>query len=708
MLTSLNPLQKKAVTSTSNRLLVLAGAGSGKTKTLLQKIHYLLDVKKAQASEILAITFSKNAANEMIDRLIMDADKTGAYKEILENKNTTAAQKNKYRLEYQQKFKWIGNLQIRTFHSFCYKLMQTYGVKEFDNKFKLITDDKTKSDEAFSKLSADETVFEVFHKLIIEACEDFEYIYKFKRFILDYYIDKIHLLKQDLKIYPKGKFYSTLQGEKVRSKSEQSIADWLFRHNIRYVYEPNVNTKEFTFKPDFYLVDANIYLEHISSLSADTSGKERQFAKGHIQCVKTFEEDMNDSAYFNKIMEKYVKGKIKDSDTPLHRKLQYLEEFAGYQEEIKDFIRDCVRICDMIKVENVTLDHIYAQSQLDPHERIRLFYEMAMPIITSYLKYCTDKSYLDFNDLINKAVQLLEHNNDIKKVVREQFNYILVDEYQDVNNLQVELLKAIIKPTTKLFCVGDDWQSIYGFRGSNVEHILHFETTFKNAKTIKLNLNYRSSESIVQASNEVIKHNKFKIDKEIVSSRKSTIKLYENIASTKEENVLFAVEKVQELLDSGIPNEEILFLYRRSKMFQDYYFAFRNHGIKIQNKTIHAAKGLEAKVVFIIGLTEGRGGFPDIWLEDRIFQVIKKANHEQLMEEERRLFYVAITRAKDQLFLLTEKGNVSRFLAEIPESLKQREAETLFKEADFVLCKNCKTQNAVGANFCSNCGKKIK
>lgn len=92
-------------------------------------------------------------------------------------------------------------------------------------------------------------------------------------------------------------------------------------------------------------------------------------------------------------------------------------------------------------------------------------------------------------------------------------------------------------------------------------------------------------------------------------------------------------------------------------MFTPYFFCFRNDGIKVQAKTIHAAKGLEAKAVFVIGLTEGSGGFPDIWLEDRIFQVIKKANHDLLMEEERRLFYVAITRAKEKLFLITEKGN---------------------------------------------------
>jgi superfamily I DNA/RNA helicase len=137
--------------------------------------------------------------------------------------------------------------------------------------------------------------------------------------------------------------------------------------------------------------------------------------------------------------------------------------------------------------------------------------------------------------------------------------------------------------------------------------------------------------------------------------------------NSEEENIQFCFDKVKELLDDGLTNEDILFLYRRSKMYSPYFFRFKSENIKVQSKTIHAAKGLEAKVVFILGLTEGNGGFPDIWLEDRIFQIIKKANHDLLMEEERRLFYVAITRAKDKLFLITEKGNESCFLKEIPD-----------------------------------------
>jgi len=226
---------------------------------------------------------------------------------------------------------------------------------------------------------------------------------------------------------------------------------------------------------------------------------------------------------------------------------------------------------------------------------------------------------------------------------------------------------------------------------------------------ILLNLNYRSTQNIVGASNEVIKHNKFKVEKEVKASKKSEHKIVVYAGNSEEENIQFCFDKVRELIDDGLNNDEILFLYRRNKMFIPYFYKFKNEGIKVQGKTIHASKGLESKVVFIIGLTEGNGGFPDIWLEDRIFQVIKKANHDLLMEEERRLFYVAITRAKDKLFLITEKGNESSFLKEIPDVFTVRTTLPLKSIVDKVItCNNCFSQLEKLWIVCPYCGQKIK
>lgn len=706
-LSNLNDKQREAVVSEDKRLLVLAGAGSGKTKTLLQKIIYLIEEKGVSPSSILAITFTKNATNEMIDRLIISADMTGQYESMLFNKRMSKADKDKERFSNQKKYKWIDGLTVRTFHSFCYSILRNYGVNEFDNKFRIIGDEKRNEEDELSKHVAPETVFEVAHKLLIEKCEDTDFLLHLKRYILDYIINKIHLKKNDNRYLPKdGKYFTTLNGTKVRSKSEQFIADWFYRHSIKYEYEPLLNVKDFPFHPDFFIPEANLYIEHVSDKSFSTKNKEEQFEKGNLLLVKTYESMTKDSALFNHTLDKVVKNRL-PANYHKTASLTYKEEFNGYHENVKDFVIQIMRITDMIKVENIDLKSVLENARKDQHERVRNFYELAIPIVEKYIEYCTDKSYLDFNDLISRSTSLFQNHEDIANKYKSKYQYILVDEFQDVNNLQVELIKLLLTNQTQLFCVGDDWQSIYGFRGSNVSYIVDFENHFPNSKVITLNLNYRSTQNIVGASNEVIKYNKFKVEKEIRSSKQSEHKIVVYSGNSEEENIQFCFDKVQELLADGLTNDDILFLYRRSKMYAPYFFRFKNENVKVQSKTIHAAKGLEAKVVFIIGLTEGNGGFPDIWLEDRIFQVIKKANHDLLMEEERRLFYVAITRAKDKLFLITEKGNESSFLKEIPDIFTVKTSIPLKSVVEKVItCPRCFSQLEKLFAFCPYCGHK--
>src|SRR5688572_15385054 len=119
-LSALNDKQREAVVSDDKRLLVLAGAGSGKTKTLLQKIIYLIEEKGVSPSSILAVTFAKNAANEMIDRLIISADRSGKYEQLIFDKRLGKADKDRLRFDHQKKYKWIDGLTVKTFHGFCY------------------------------------------------------------------------------------------------------------------------------------------------------------------------------------------------------------------------------------------------------------------------------------------------------------------------------------------------------------------------------------------------------------------------------------------------------------------------------------------------------------------------------------------------------------------------------------------------------------
>ena len=706
-LSGLNNKQRQAVISDCKRLLVLAGAGSGKTKTLLQKIIYLIEEKNVNPSNILAITFTKNAATEMLDRLIISADDSGSYSKIVNDKNRSREEVNSQRLKYIKQFKWIDKLTIKTFHSLGYGIMRNYGVSEFDNKFRIITNNKNEDNE-FKQFSAQETVFEVMHKLLIQNCENKQYILDLKRYILDYMIDKIHKESEyRLSLPREGKFYTALDGTKIRSKSEQYIADWLYRHSIKFEYEPRVNFKDFDFRPDFYIPEADLYIEHVSNKSYSMKGKEEQFKIANKTLVKTYETQTKDSSLFNLALERIVKNRL-PANYQYTSALSFEEEFREYHKNVREFLKQAIRVIDMIKVENRNIDKVCEKAFNDQHERVRNFYYLLKPLIIDYQKYCTNKSYLDFNDILIKTTRLFDNNNEILNKFQSKYKYILVDEFQDVNNLQVELIKKILTPENHLFCVGDDWQSIYGFRGSNINYIIDFRKHFPDASEVKLNRNYRSTRSIVEASNEVIKHNKKRVDKILESSKISNTKIHVYTGKDEDENLDFVINQIKRLQqDKGYTKEDILILYRRNNMYDPYKKRLKEEKLYVSGKTIHGAKGLEANAVFIIGLTEGSGGFPDIWLEDRIFQAIKKSNHDALLEEERRLFYVAITRAKDELFLISELGNESSFLNEIPEVFTYRTNKPFISVIEKRKhCLNCDKQIEEHFIYCPFCGSK--
>ena len=704
---NLNEKQKTAVLSESKRVLVLAGAGSGKTKTVIAKLLHLVIEKSVKPSAILAITFTKNAANEMIDRLIVSSDETNSYETFIQNKSITAIQKETERRKRIQDEPWISNLTLKTFHSLCYKILRDNGNPVFDNKFKLISDDLPEElDLKKNDVTTAEKPKDIIHKLLIIACKDRNFILKLKRYILDYYVDKVSVDKEMKSYANEGqKTYTTLKGETVKSKSERDIADWLYRHNIKYIYEKEMNLKDFSFKPDFFIPQADLFLEHISDKSYRMEDKEKQFIEGGRNCVITYEPMMNNTNLFNLAMERIVMGKI-SSDITEEVSLNFEEEFKSYHNKIDEFLKTVMRLQTMLKGEGIDPKDLLSKSKENEHERVRMFYDLAIPIIDEYKKYCTNKSYLDFDDLIILTIKLLKEHTEVKELYQNRFKYLMVDEFQDVNGLQVKLLDLLLKPENQLFCVGDDWQSIYGFRGSNVDYIVNFETHYKDSELHKLDVNYRSTQTIVGASNEVIKHNKNQINKDVKAFKQAPSKIQIYRAKRLDlDGVEFLVEKVRELYNKGMGKDDILILYRRSKMFNPYFEALKANKLFVSYKTIHASKGLEAKAVFILGLTEGNGGFPDIWLDDAIFRVVKDVKYDILLEEERRLFYVAITRAKDELFLITELGNESSFVDEIPQQFyasNKPEFKNVVDESK--ACPKCGLSVSTSFKFCPSCG----
>ncbi|OQD41880.1 hypothetical protein BUL40_13580 [Croceivirga radicis] len=705
-LSALNDQQRKAVLSEANRLLVLAGAGSGKTKTLLHKINYLVTDKLVDANTILAVTFTKNAANEMLDRMILAADQTRYYKEFLQTQGITFKDKYRERVRFLNKFPWLKKLTIKTIHSLCYQIIKTDGVHVFDNQFKIVADQKIGNE--FHGNTATETVKEIIEKVAIELCEEKAFILKLKRFLLDYYVDHIPDNKTSEEFRPEGKHFTSLNGDKVRSKSEQFIADWLFRNSIEYTYEPEVKVDKKVFHPDFFIPQGNVYLEHISNLSYPSFWKEVKMKIAGCTCIKTYDDATHNSAVFNSVLDRVIKGRISE-DLSSATVLNYDEEFSPFRKELKRFYREVNEVRNKIENSEKDLQQIMDEAAASKYERVRVFYELAIPIITAFQDYCTNKSYMDFDGLLIKTIELLENNPKVRERYQNSYSHILVDEFQDVNNLQVKLLNLLTTKETQLFCVGDDWQSIYGFRGSEISYIVNFKEHFANSELVTLNLNYRSTDPIVCASTEAIKKNEFQIHKDIKAVKRGGQKINIFYEENEGQEISFIWETVEKHIQDGINPEDILVLYRRSAMASELKKTLDASGHKIQFKTIHGAKGLEAKVVFILGLHSNKGGFPDPWLQDKIYQVIKPSNYDLLIEEERRLFYVALTRAKDYLYLISKKGAVSEFIKDIPKEFTLLETNAIDYGTNRVfLCKKCETKIEEHYKFCPECGKSIE
>jgi DNA helicase-4 len=705
-LSALNDQQRKAVLSKEKRVLVLAGAGSGKTNTLLQKINYLIDDEQADSKSILAITFTKNAANEMIDRMILSADKSGFYKKVMETNGVTQREIGVERKKMLQKYPWLNQITIKTFHSLCYKIMRDEGVNVFDNKFKIVPKTTNNSSD-FTGNTASETESEIAQKVAIKLSENSEYLIALKRYVLDYLVDYIREDEENSEFRPEGKFFTTLKGEAVRSKSEQYISDWLFRNNIDYEYERKERVSKSAFHPDFFIPSANIYLEHVSNLSYPTFWKEMELKKAGITCVKTFDKATHNSAVFNQMLNKVIKGRI-SSDLSSATVLHYHEEFGGFKKELNKFFRSVLDVKGAIKNSNKSIEDIAKAAAKSKHERVRLFYQVALPIIKGYYEYCVNKSYLDFDGLIEYSLKLFKEHEIIRNRYQDQYKYVMVDEFQDVNNQQVEFLKHLVNEDSQLFCVGDDWQSIYGFRGSEIDYIVNFKEHFKQPEIITLKLNYRSSDHIVKASNEVIKKNRFQVAKDITAVKKGGSKIEVNYAEVEGETESFIWEKIQQHLQEGVSPEEILILYRRSAMKNIVQESLYKSGVNVQFKTIHGAKGLEAQVVFILGLNSAPGGFPDPWMQDKIYHIIKKSAYDTLLEEERRLFYVALTRAKSHLYLMSQKGSVSEFVKDIPKELMLiNENQLSGIELELAICSSCNSKVDDHYKFCPECGKSV-
>ncbi len=320
-------------------------------------------------------------------------------------------------------------------------------------------------------------------------------------------------------------------------------------------------------------------------------------------------------------------------------------------------------------------------------EKARMIYKI-LKVIDNYKKK---------NNLRGYTEQVIHATNFFKKNKDKipEFKHILIDEYQDINDLQIELIDTL--NPTNLFVVGDPRQSIYEWRNAKIEHILGFNTKYPKASILQLRTNYRSTQDIINIANEIIEPLKLPRLKAFSQDKNKSVVVIKHQSDVAEEMFL-----MYSILAQDIPRNEIYILTRTNKQLDNIAEFLTKNKIKFLKKssdlenssrmpnkdeillsTVHAIKGLEAELVFVVGANTLN--YPCKTSEHPVLELIKSDDNYNKENEELRLFYVAVTRAKFKL-VISYTGNITRFIPReyieknYPEHLKNKSLKQFFKK----------------------------
>ena len=496
----------------------------------------------------------------------------------------------------------------------------------------------------------------------------------------------------------------------VRSKQEQKICFILYSFGVKYRYEEPyehqvADEMHSQYRPDFSIyfeqkgVTKRIYLEHFGV--DEHYLVPAWFAKDKNITYKEACQRYNDGITWKKaVHEKFGTQLLTTSNADFHYsdirdKLKKILDYAGVpiqektDEELynsvlskgskkeKAFIRLVVTFVTLMKSSCKSIREVLVQARNANDERSVLIIEnIFQPVYEHYIKALKDSDKIDFTDAILQATEICRTSHPV------EYDYIIVDEFQDISVDRYNFLKVLRKGNhpAKLYCVGDDWQSIYRFSGSDMALFNQFPEYFGTTEINKIETTYRFGEPLVSLSSRFIQHNKAQIKKDIHSFH----------SDMKTELEFYSYDRrdycktIGELISSIPSNKSILLLGRYS--FDDYYLSFMYQGIKEDNRfyyaiggrkieflTVHKSKGLEADYVILLQCNKDTYGFPSLVSDDPVLNYFLTQSDQMPFGEERRLFYVAITRAKIKTIVLYDRRFPSVFIDEFlhPEKVSE-------------------------------------
>tara|TARA_B100000989_G_scaffold160060_1_gene119505 strand:- start:291 stop:3359 length:3069 start_codon:yes stop_codon:yes gene_type:complete len=682
--------QKKAILIEEDRTLVIASAGSGKTSTLIGKYAFLVESRKAKEEEILILAFNKQVQLE---------------------------------IEKKLKSKGFDKPNVQTFHGFGKEILKISGVPNDVDPLLNHSKDIFLATQDLDKLIAiakqEDSDYE--SKLLDFMATCPHHLYELFAKNEDEYneaISKYPYIRNRFKINEEFRPMSIpcLDGKSwVKSQQEKFIANSLFKNGINFEYEAplevEINKK---IRPDFYFPEISCWYEHYAVFDQGNSPYGPDYEKGHL--IKEEFYQKNGIDYFSTDLSDYKSGAIEEK-IYIELKSRGIVKAPRSNEEINSKIKEIYR--DSVKTLLANAIGLYKESNLDQEEffrkinsledqtRAQKFKKIFIPLFNAYKKNLHINETIDFTDMIKKATVILEKKDDENIFKKNKFKYLMVDEFQDVSRNRENLIKAILnlKENIKLFAVGDDWQSIYRFSGSDISLVTEFKYRFLPHKT-KINIiseTHRFPKEISGLASEFIKKNPYQISKDIVSkSTNGKISLCE-IEKYSTEEIKKIVDQIEK--SDALEKKGVFIIYRTNqtskKIDLNILEAYRPD-LEFKESTIHGVKGLENDVVIVLGLDGGMFGFPRIASEDQLISMFLPAHEDYMFAEERRVLYVALTRAKEHVFLVSAPGNDSVFYEE--PSIFFKEIENLcnglfteenktFQKLDFVVstpCPKCK------------------
>lgn len=380
------------------------------------------------------------------------------------------------------------------------------------------------------------------------------------------------------------------------------------------------------------------------------------FHKLGLTILQKFNENIGISSedYLNMIIDEYFLSYVMFKKELKRKFMKYLD-LRLFENFLNSYKYGCLKNLIFTAIHLIKSNDIDLKDVLRIYNRCFFDKTIMKYIVDIYLIYKRElegSGLIDFDDMINEATKLVKRNN-----IDLGYKYVIIDEYQDTSIARYNLIKAIIDVSgSKIMAVGDDWQSIYRFTGCELSIFLNFKEYFDNANILPMGNTYRNSQELIDVASAFIMKNPKQI-KKVLRSKKHLDRPIKIIYDNGDKYIL---NKIANMLET----EDIMVLGRNN-------YDIKNYNTSLKYLTVHKSKGLEAEKIILINLENKIDGFPNKKKDERVLNKIKNNICTYPFDEERRLFYVALTRTKSDVYLLINKKNMSVFVKELMKDYKE-------------------------------------